>query len=205
MRVNLFAVMLIFGGKINMKWVDFVNCVYSELKDGSRLFDFVQSFGREQQLTRQVALGLRKFFAESYDLPVNSESLSYHVLYRQGDTHTDKLAWTQSQKDKWISFHGVRFVPDILIRRRLDDPYDILPIEVKLIKDTGSGQGIATAIGQSLIYGARYLQSIVFVGIIQSSGRGKYHIDIRRQRSEEILYKKLQDIGIRMILRELGE
>lgn len=188
-----------------MKWIDFVNRVYSELQNGSRLFDFTQTFEREQQLTREMALGLRKFFVESYDLQITSEALPYHVLYRQGDTPIDKLAWSQSQTDKWISFHGVRFVPDILIRRSLDDPNDILPIEVKLIKNNGSGQGIATAIGQSLIYSIKYPQSIVFIGIIPSTERSKYQLNIQRQNSEEIFYKKLQGIGTRMILRELGK
>ena len=188
-----------------MRWIDFVNRVYSELEDGSRLFDFVQTFEREQQLTRMIALGLRTFFAESYDLPANSEALVYHVLYRQGDTDADKVAWNQSQVDKWISFQGVRFVPDILIRRKMNDPNLILPIEVKLIKDTGAGQGIATAIGQSFIYGLRYPQSIIFVGMNRSSERGRYHLNMLRQPPEEALYRKLQSIGIRMILRKLGE
>jgi len=188
-----------------MRWIDFVNRVYSELKDGNRLFDFGETFEREQQLTHTIALGLRKFFAESYGLPADPERLSYHVLYRQGDTDSDKEAWKQSQMDKWIFFQGVRFVPDILIRRKFDEPNYILPIEVKLIKDTGTGQGIATAIGQSLIYGSRYPQSLIFIGINRTSERSKYQLTKHRQPSEEILYKKLRGLGIRMILRELGE
>jgi hypothetical protein len=178
--------------------------VYSELKAGSNLFNFAQSFEKEQELTREIVRGLRKFFAESYDLSIKPEELPYRVLCRQGDTQEEKLAWKQSKRKKWISFHGVRFVPDILIRP--DDPNNILPIEVKLIKHAGSGQGVATAIGQALIYAAKYpeTQTLVFIGIKRSIEWGAYQLTSKRKPNDKKFYKALENIGIRMILREVG-
>ena len=187
-----------------MKWIGFVNRVYAELKNESRFFDFNQAFEKEQQLTRVMALGLRKLFAESYNLPVNSEALPYHVLYRQGDTQTDKLAWTQSKLDKWISFHGVRFVPDILIRRRLDDPDDIYPIEIKLIKKPGAGQSVATSIGQALIYSSRYPEALVFIGIKRSIKCGRYKLRSVISGEDELLYQRLSENNVRLIMKEVN-
>lgn len=188
-----------------MEWSDFANHVYHELGKGNALFNFHQPFQKEQELTRQLGIGLRKLFAESYGLPVTYDALSYHVIFRDGDTQKDKDAWKKSKSDKWIPFHGVRFVPDFLIRRNINDPNDILPIEVKLIKNAGSGQGIATAIGQSLIYCSRYPQSIIFIGITKPSRKRKYSLSLQRDHSENIIYERLHENGVRMILREVGQ
>jgi hypothetical protein len=185
-----------------MKWGSFVNRVYSELEAGSSLFNFAQPFENEQKLTRELVYGLRKLFAESFS--VKSKLLPYHVIGRQGGTQEEKLAWKQSKPEKWILFHGVRFVPDILVR--LNDPNTILPIEVKLIKRAGSAQGIATAIGQSLIYAAKYPQTepIIFIGINRSIEWGKYQLTSLRQPDDEKFYKALKNISVRMILRVVG-
>jgi hypothetical protein len=95
-------------------------------------------------------------------------------------------------------------VPDILIRRTLESPTNILPIEIKYIKKTASTQAIATAIGQSLIYSVLYPQSIVFVGVKPSIEWGSYKLNLSIRAREETLHKKLKQNGIRLILREVG-
>ncbi len=186
-----------------MEWVDFVNQVYFELKQGKTLFSFGRPLEKEQDLTKEIVKGLRKFVIDNQS--VQFKELPYYVLSRQGETPEERLAWNQCQSEKWILFHGVRFVPDILIRRTLDDTENILPIEVKLIKDAGSGQGIATAIGQSLIYGVRYPQTIMFVGIKRSIKWGKYQLSPLSRPVDIEVYRRLGSIGIRLVLREVGE
>ena len=101
-----------------MQWDNFVNKVQNELSAGNNFFDFDVPFEEEHQLTRATALGLRKLFAYSYNI-ANSTELHYHVVYRKGDTDQDRQAWNSVRSNKWILIHGVRFVPDILIRRSL--------------------------------------------------------------------------------------
>ncbi len=187
-----------------MKWVDFVSKVQNELSTGKRFFEFDVPFEEEHLLTRAIALGLRRLFADSYSILANSAELHHHVVYRKGDAEEDKKAWNSVRPQKWIQVHGVRFVPDILIRRTVDISTDILPIEVKFVKKTASTQAIATAIGQSLIYSVRYPQSIVFVGLKRSIKWGRHKLNLSSQTNEEMLHRKLDQNGISFILREVG-
>jgi hypothetical protein len=188
-----------------MKWDNFANHVSTELETGSSLFNFAKPFKNEQELTREIVRGLRDSFAQSFSVK-DKLLLPYHVICRQGDTQEEKLVWKESKPEKWIPFHGVRFVPDILIRPRQDDQNNIIPIEVKLIKHAGSGQGIATAIGQALIYAAKHskTQAIVFIGIERSIEWGAYELTQTPQSDDEKVYNALENIGIRMILRKVG-
>lgn len=187
-----------------MKWADFVSKVQNELKTGNRFFNFNIPFEEEHMLTREIALGLRKLFADSYNVKANSTKLYHHVVYRQGDVDQDRQAWKSVRSDKWILVHGVRYVPDILVRRTLDTSTNILPIEIKYVKKTASTQAIATAIGQSLVYSVIYPKSIVFVGVKQSIKWGRYKLNLSAQANEETLHRKLEQNGISLILREVG-
>jgi hypothetical protein len=187
-----------------MTWTDFVKKVQNELRTGEKFFDLNVPFEQEHLLTRTIVVGLRTLFADSYDVRGNPAKLHYHVVYRNGDVEEDRQAWNSVRSEKWIQMHGVRYVPDILVRRRLDTSTDILPIEVKYIKKTASTQALATALGQSLVYSVRYPQSIAFVGVKRSIEWGRYRLNLSTQANEAALHKKLEQNGICLILREVG-
>ena len=136
-------------------WETFVANAVDWLRGASLSHGAGQGFPDEQALTQYLALGLRKEFMEHFGLEADSAALPGHIPFRDGPTPEDKAAWAASQDDKWIAVHGVNFVPDILIRQTPGKSGPVLPVEVKLLKTSG-GQGFATAIGQALIYSARY-------------------------------------------------
>jgi hypothetical protein len=184
-----------------MEWSDFVDTICDELIKGHRFSDYRRPIENEQALTRIIADGLRKFVASSD----NPDEVYHMVTYRESDTEREKNAYSQAKEDRWVFFHDVFFAPDILIRREPGKKSGILPIEVKLITEKGPSQAIATAIGQSLIYGTKYHQSIVFLGVLRSAKWGKYRLRIPSNSQEKHLYKVLKERGIRVILREVGK
>ena len=141
--------------KMAGEWEIFVTNAVDWLRGASLSHGAVQGFPDEQALTQYLALGLRKEFMEYFGLEAGSAALPDHIPFRDGPTPEDKAAWAACQDDKWIAVHGVHFVPDILIRQTPGKSGPVLPVEVKLLKTSG-GQGFATAIGQALIYSARY-------------------------------------------------
>jgi len=187
-----------------MKWDDFVNKACFELSDGNEYFNFDGQFEKEQDLTQTIVFGLRKLFAISYGIKNDSKDLYHHIVYRQGDSDEDNIAWKKIKNDKWIFFHGARFVPDILMFRETDNSKYILPVEVKLITKPGSAQGIATSIGQTYIYNSRYPESISFVGIKRSIKWGKYKLVSTIKPSDKILHDTLLNNKIRLIMRDVG-
>jgi hypothetical protein len=188
-----------------MKWAVFVNSVCNELIKGNIFSDFRCHFEDEQALTHTIAIGLRKLFASSFSLPVDSDDLYHNVTYRKGNTEKDKRAYSLAKDDRWVFFHDVFFAPDILIRRESGGKSYILPIEVKLITEKSPSQSIATAIGQSLIYTAKYPQSIVFLGVLRSTKGGKYRFRISRNSGEQGFYDVLKARGVRAVIREVGK
>jgi len=188
-----------------MKWAVFVNSVCNELIKGNLFSDFRCHFEDEQALTRSIAIGLRKLFASSFSLPVDSDDLYHNVTYRKGNTEKDKRAYNQAKEDRWVFFHDVFFAPDILIRRVPGGTRDILPIEVKLITENSPSQSIATAIGQSLIYAMKHRPSIVFLGVLRSAKWGRYRFRISPNSGEQAFYDVLKARGVRAIIREVGK
>jgi len=187
-----------------MKWNQFIELICSELQHGDKLADFGVAFEDEHSLTRAISLGIRDLFTDTFRNQFDPSMISHHVVYRQGDTPQDKEAWNRSQSDKWIRFHGVRFVPDILIRRQLNNVEDILPVEVKFIKKSGAAQGVATAIGQAMIYGMRYPRTIVFIGIDGGVRSAKYNLEETAGVEEKQFNERLEQRGIHFILRKIG-
>jgi hypothetical protein len=188
-----------------MEWNDFINKISFELSKGNDYFNFSEPSDDEHDLVKKMVLGLRRLIAESYGISHDSKKLHYHVVYRQGDNEEDKLAWNKIKDNKWIFFHDVRFVPDIMIFSHLEKPQSILPIEVKLIKNAGTAQAIATSIGQSLIYSSVYPESISFVGIKHSISWGrKYKLIPESVANDKMLHEKLLKNGIHLILRNVA-
>jgi len=187
-----------------MDWDRFKENVYIELSKGKPFFDFRGPFRDEHQLTAEIVLGLRKLFSSSYRKKRNSIDLHYHVVYRKGDSIHDKRAWKQAKSEKWIFFHGVRFVPDILVFENLNASRKVLPIEVKLIKRPGASQSIATAIGQSLIYNLTYPESLSFVGVKNSIKWGKYQLLTSANAEDNRLHTRLSRNKIRLVLKNVG-
>jgi hypothetical protein len=189
-----------------MSWPEFIDRVYEDLKDGKSFSDFRVPLEDEQSLTRILALGLRKIFASYFDLPLESDALFDIVTYRQGDTTRDKAAYREAKKLRWVFFHDVFYAPDILIRSSVGETTaDILPIEVKLITGKSPSQTIATSIGQSLIYATKYPQSIAFIGVRRSAKWGKYKLRIPAEPNEKSFYDKLDAMGVKLVMREVGE
>ena len=177
-----------------------------------RLVEFVyktaldRAFDNESALTMTIAKGLRGLFKKSYPVS-SSSSIHQHVVYRDGDEKEDKLAWNASIPDKWIGVHGLRFVPDVLIRRTLNQPKDVLPIEIKLVKKLACSQAIATAIGQCVAYVGKYPRSILFVGVQRGLvKKGKFGLTdlLGKSGDEANLRCRLEKIGICLIFREVG-
>jgi len=65
-----------------MRWIDFVALVHQELAKGDLFSDFRSHFADEQALTRSVGMGLRKLFALSHNLPIDSDELYDFVTFR---------------------------------------------------------------------------------------------------------------------------
>src|SRR4051794_15646932 len=122
-----------------MKWNDFAVRVREVLTAAdSRYIDCGRAFPNEHALTREIALGLRKLFSESFGVHQRSD-LPYHVVYRNGDDRADRDAWRLIKRVKWVNVRGLNFVPDVLVLQHrmtsdTDDPGHVLPIEVKLVK-----------------------------------------------------------------------
>ncbi len=129
------------------------------------------------------------------------------MIARQGDEPEDHAAWKAAVLDKWILLHGVRFVPDVLIRPTLNPVTEVLPIEVKFVQKTSSAsQCIAMAIGQGLAYTVRYPHSIVFVGVQRGLTKGKFGLaNLSAGAGDEAkLRRSLEEKGVHLILREVG-
>jgi hypothetical protein len=183
-----------------MIWQEFLDKCYKTLKSESRYFEFEVSFDKEHDLTEYLVLGLRRLFADSFGLSPVDKELHYRVVYRNGDSHLDKLAWNESKISKWILYHGVRFVPDILVFKN----ENVLPVEVKLIKKPGTAQAIATSIGQAIIYSSTYPQAFVFIGIKRSIKWRRYKLRSAITKQDELLYKRLSENNVRLVMREVN-
>jgi hypothetical protein len=183
-----------------MDWQEFVNKCHNTLKSESRYFDFEASFDKEHDLTEYLVLGLRRLFADCFGLSPADKELHYRVVYRNGDNPLDKTAWNESKVSKWILYHGVRFVPDILV---FSDE-NVLPIEVKLIKKPGTAQAIATSIGQAIIYSSTFPQALVFIGIKRSIKWGRYKLRSAISKKDELLYQRLSENNVRLLMREVN-
>ena len=79
---------------------EFVYKSYNALKSESHYIDFKASFQKEQELTKHIVLGLRRLFADCFDLGYYDKELNYHIIYRQGDNDYNKIAWRQSKATK---------------------------------------------------------------------------------------------------------
>src|SRR4051812_47818797 len=110
---------------MSIAWPNFVEQVVDTM---ATRINLDRPCARERDLTRRVAHGLRDLFTARY--PIDSAAtVHHHVTFRQGRELEDRKAWTAAKPDKWITVHGLRFVPDILIRRTLKPVADVLPIE----------------------------------------------------------------------------
>jgi hypothetical protein len=186
-------------------WPAFVRRVQNELSTSKRGFlNLDVPFAREQDLTRVIALGLRSLFIDFYGL-ASSPDVHHHVVYRQGDEHKDRGAWTAAKPDKWITVHGLNFVPDVLIRRTLNPVTDVLPIEIKLITKVACSQDVATAVGQAFAHSIKHPQSIAFVGVRRGLIDATHPLTNRagHSRNEAILHRRLQGHGVSLLIREV--
>ena len=104
------------------------------------------------------------------------------------------------REKEWIIYHGVRFVPDILVFH--DD--NVLPIEIKLIKQTGPSQSIATSIGQAIIYSSIYSEAIVFIGIKRSIKWNRYKLTTDIKNEDRALYQQLMQNNVHLIMCEVN-
>ncbi len=162
------------------------------------------AFAREQDLTRAIAVGLRRLFVDFYG-PASLSDIHHHVVYRQGDDERDHRAWTAAKPDKWITVHGLNFVPDVLIRRTLNPVTDVLPIEIKLVTTLACSQDVATAVGQALAYSVKYPQSIAFVGVRRGLTDGTHALTNKagQSRNEATLHRRLRGLGVSLLFREV--
>ena len=184
------------------EWKTFVINAVDWLRGASLSHGAVQGFLDEQALTQYLALGLRKEFIEHFGLEADSAALPDHIPFRDGPTPEDKAAWAACQDDKWIAVHGVNFVPDILVRQTPGKPGSVLPVEVKLLKTSG-GQGFATAIGQALIYSARYGRAVIFVGVETEASPDKKPFSLEPGPVGEKLMARLAEEGVTVIVRDV--
>jgi hypothetical protein len=99
-----------------MEWLTFINRVRDELVSGKLFNDFRVPIAKEQDLTEVAGIGLRKLYADTFNLSPNSDELLDHVSFRQGPTDKDKLAYKKAKKDRWVFFHDVFYAPDIIIK-----------------------------------------------------------------------------------------
>ena len=188
--------------KMASAWETFVANAVDWLRGASLSHGAGQGFPDEQALTQYLALGLRKEFMEHFGLEADSAALPGHIPFRDGPTPEDKAAWAASQDDKWIAVHGVNFVPDILIRQTPGKSGPVLPVEVKLLKTSG-GQGFATAIGQALIYSARYGRAVIFVGVETEASTDKKPFSLEPGPVGEKLMARLAEEGVTVIVRDV--
>ena len=185
---------------MSIRWSDFVLQVQDELSTGRRGYlNLDEAFAKERDLTKAIVSGLRRLFKESYpgsDSP--KTKIHHHVTARQGDDPEDHRAWKAAMCDKWILVHGVRFVPDILIRPTLNPVTEVLPIEIKLVQKPSASQAVATAIGQCFAYSTRYPRSIVFVGVQRGQKKGKFGLtNLSAQSGDEATLRcKLDENGV---------
>jgi len=190
-----------------VQWAEFVNRVRKQLETGDDMYRYhgQKPFDDEYALTRAVALSLRDHFSQSFGVPADSRQIHHHVVYRDGDKPEDRLAWKAAKPYKWVVVQGLRFVPDVLVRRTLDSADNVLPIEVKLVKGRACSQSIATAIGQCLAYGVQYPQSILFVGVKHGAMHGKSGLATltAQTREDKALRRTLADKGISVIFRDV--
>ena len=175
-------------------WRTFLDRVREDLST----VDLAGPFDKEHELTKAIALRVRSVFAKENGIPYDSLQLHHHVVYRNGDVEEDHKAWHAAQRDKWIALYGLNFVPDVMIRT-LDDSPQILPIEVKLVRDEAWSSDLSKAIGQSLIYSLAYRQSIAFIGVQRS-----LKVNLAGQPDDKRLTSALEGLGISLILREVG-
>jgi hypothetical protein len=187
---------------LSLEWSTFVTQVRDELATGTRYLNFDKPSESEQELTRTIGKALRSLFLASY---IPSASVHHHVVFRQGVDIEDQEAWTAAKPDKWIMLHGLRFVPDVLIRRTLLPTMDVLPVEIKLVTNLACSQAIATAIGQCFAYSIKHPHSILFVGIQRGLLRGRYGlVNVLGQAGDEaVLLRRLADNGINLVFREV--
>ena len=189
-----------------MNWKDFVELVCNELQTGKKISNFKKKFNAEIELTHEIGFGIRKLFSSNFDVPYDSSLISEYVVFREGATSADKKAWTNSKKDKWIYFHELFFVPDILIRKAPGNPKNIFSVEVKLVKGTVSPQRCITeALGQSLIYLEKHYPVIAFIGVTNSVKWGKLETpQITPSVEDQSIYEEISKAGIKLILRQVG-
>jgi len=160
-----------------MDWEEFFEKVYNELANGQEISNFLKSFPTEKDLTHEIGIGIRKLFSKNFSVPINSATISEHVTFREGSTVADKRAWTYAKKDKWIYFHKLFFVPDILVRKVTGRPDNIFSIEVKLLRENMNPQKtIAEALGQTLMYSCLHNPVIAFIGVTDSVKWGKARV-----------------------------
>jgi hypothetical protein len=88
-----------------VEWLEFIDKVYLELKEGDHFSDIRVPLKNEQALTRTLALGLGTIFASSYGMSIKDQLLFDCVTYRQGDTKREKEAYSKAKDDRWIFFH----------------------------------------------------------------------------------------------------
>jgi len=182
-----------------MDWQEFVEGCYNTLKFVALHVATEESFNKEQDLTRYIVLALRRTYAEYFGLSPKDKLLHNRIIFRQGDSDADKIAWKKAKDSKWIMYHGVRFVPDILIFH--DD--NVLPFEIKLIKRPGSAQAIATSIGQAIIYSSTYPDVIIFIGIKRSIKWGRYELKPTKSKTDRLIHQRLLNNNVRLIMREV--
>lgn len=190
-----------------MQWSQFESDVRSALVGESGHIDLSVPFEDEHALTEAIALGLRRLFSESFGIPADSNNLCHCVAYRKGKTAEDRRAWKLARKFKWIEIQGRNFVPDVLIRDDMENPKEFLPIEIKLLENEGYSQGLATAIGQSLVYRTKYPHSIAFVGVTPRAVRADGLVDFASDSKyvgDNLLRKTLEAAGVSLVIRQVG-
>lgn len=181
-----------------MDWNEFVARVTKELCTDSGYINFRVPFAKEQDLTREIAHGLRRLFSECFP---DATDLHDRVVCRKGDEPEDRRAWKGSQRYKWVNVHGLNFVPDVLLRGSLNDFSRVLPIEIKLVARASCSGEFARGIGQSLIYSVRYSPVILFVGV--KAGVTASTFDVRTD-EEKKLRGTLWSNGVTVIFRDVG-
>ena len=188
---------------LNPAWINFVNEVSKALRCQGTHFPLNGTYSNENELTCAIGEGLRRLFSEH--LPIDSDKqVEHHVTFRDGATTTDRKAWKEARPEKWVYVHGVKFVPDVLVRRTLNPVTDVLPIEVKYVTSPNASQALATGIGQCFAYRTRYPQAILFIGVQRSVMQAGNGLHQPRDDSERYLQEKLTQNDISLIMREVG-
>src|SRR4051812_37418049 len=103
---------------LTITWSGFVDELITQLQGDGTYLQLDATCYRELDLTHAIGRGIRRLFRDR--LPVTDTlGIQDHVPYHQGAEPGDGAAWKAARPDKWITMHGVRFVPDVLVRRTL--------------------------------------------------------------------------------------